>query len=88
MEMGEKFTGELVWITMGGCLDVRHPDGRTVRTAPVYGDTYKNALDLGKNALVDVEITDFVPGAGRFAPRAVAIRQKEPALDGTMPTPR
>lgn len=79
--MAEKFTGELVWITMGGRLDVKHPDGRTIRTATVYGDTYERACALGKKAMVDVEISDFVPGAGRFDPRAVSIRDRISLLD-------
>lgn len=78
--MAEEFTGRLEWITTGGSLYVRHPDGRSVRTAPVYGAMYACACELGKSALVDVQARDFVPGAGRFDPRAVAVRQADASM--------
>jgi hypothetical protein len=53
----ERFTGKLEWITMGGRLDVRHPDGRLVRTGWAYGDLYRKACALGKKATVDVEMS-------------------------------
>jgi len=77
--MAEEFTGRLEWITTGGSLYVRHPDGRSVKTAPVYGAMYARACEFGKFALVDVFVRDFVHGAGRFDPRVVGVRREEAA---------
>lgn len=77
--MAEKFAGDLEWITTGGRLSVTRPDGGSVMTAPVYGAVYRDACMLGKAAAVDVEVRDFVPGAGRFDPKVLAVRKREGA---------
>lgn len=65
----ERFSGKLEWITMGGRLDVRHPDGRLIRTGWAHGDMYDQACSLGKQAVVDVE----VPENPAYWPRVVAV---------------
>jgi hypothetical protein len=81
--MPEKFIGKLEWITMGGRLDVRHPDGRLIRTGPVNGDDYAKASALRKMAVVEVEIPDDIPGRGAFSPWVLSIdeRASQPATD-------
>ncbi len=55
--MSETFTGPLVWITMCGNIDVRHPGGHLVRCYGVNPELGTKADRLGKKALCTV-VTD------------------------------
>lgn len=61
-DMTANFTGPLIWITMGGNIDVRHPDGRDVRAAVLQSKHGRDAVRLGKSAMVTVKET--VDGLG------------------------
>lgn len=71
--MPEIFTGKLEWITMGGNIDVRHPDGRLIRAYGVSPEHSDEANRLGKTAFVTVEIPDDIPGRGAFHPHVISI---------------
>lgn len=71
--MAETFTGKLEWITMCGNIDVRHPDGRLVRCYSMTAEHSREADRLGRNAFVTVEISDDVPGRGKYDPRILTV---------------
>lgn len=78
--MAETFTGPLVWITMCGNIDVRHPDGRLVRCYGMSQEHSREADRLGKKAFCTVEIPDDIPGRGKFSPRITAVADMPPAI--------
>lgn len=82
--MAETFTGKLEWITMGGNIDVRHPDGRVVRCYSMTADHSREADRLGRNAFVTVEIPNDVPGRGKLDPRILAVSETPPPQTKTM----
>lgn len=71
--MPETFTGPLVWITMCGNIDVRHPDGRTVRCYLMTTEHSREADRLGRNAFVTVEIPDDAPNGVKRDARILAV---------------
>ncbi|QXZ79686.1 hypothetical protein [Rhizobium sp. L51/94] len=71
--MAETFTGPLVWITMGGNIDVRHPDGRLIRCYGMTQEHSREADRLGKKAICTVVIPDDIPGRGKFSPHITEI---------------
>jgi hypothetical protein len=76
--MSESFTGKLEWITMGGNIDVRHPDGRLVRAYWSETNQVQEAKRLGKSAYVTVFIPDDIPGRGTYEPRVLAVSEFPP----------
>jgi hypothetical protein len=74
----ERFTGKFDWQTMGGSVDVIHPDGRRVRTGPVYGEQDRIIRALPKGAKIEVEIPDQRRSAGTREPRIISFPGREP----------